>query len=135
MINRKYLYLILSLFFFWCFPNKKVTLQEQSEINNQNKINAPIKVFLLDASVILYKNGFNIKDDKLVGVGHKHRLDGRMYKSNLMSVPIDSVAVLTYYETESTGGSAFASFLLVLFGGFLTPLSIYCLSCPKCCFG
>jgi hypothetical protein len=135
MISIKYLFLLFSLLLFCCFPNKKVTLQEQSEISAKNKIDAPTKVFLLDASVILYKNGFKIKDDNLIGVGVRHRLDGKILKLNSLNVPVDSVAALIYYETESTGGSGFASFLLGLYGGFLTPLSIYCLSCPKCCFG
>lgn len=135
MITKKYLCLLLSVLLFCCFPNKKVTLQEQSEITVKNKVNAPTKVFLHNTSVVLYKNGFKIKDGVLIGDGEIHHLDGKMRKSNSLSVPIDSVAVVTYYGTESTGGSAFGSFLLGLYGGFLTPLSIYCLSCPKCCFG
>jgi hypothetical protein len=108
---------------------------EQADLISGTEIEAPTKVFLYDASVILYKRGFEILEDRIVGYGEHHHLNGNISKSKDMSVEIDSIAVLTYYDTESTGGSAFASFLLGLYGGIITPLSIYCLSCPKCCFG
>lgn len=135
MIKSKYIVLLLSFFLFCCFPNKKVTLIDHSSLSQITKIEAPTKVFLFDASVVLYKNGFDIKDGTLTGPGEIQSVKGKMRKSNLIKVPVDSVAALTYYGTESTGGSAFASFLLGLYGGFLTPLSVYCLACPKCCFG
>ena len=58
MIGSKYLVFLLSIFLFSCFPNKKVTLREKSEVTREKKITAPTKVFLDDASIILYKNGF-----------------------------------------------------------------------------
>jgi hypothetical protein len=135
MIKIKYIFIIFSALLFCCFPNKKATLVEQSSITIKNHIDAPTKVFLLDASVVLYKKGFQIKDGILTGEGELHSLDGKINKSRSFSVPVDSVAVLTYYGTESTDGSVLSSVFLGIYGGFLTPLSVYCLSCPKCCFG
>ena len=135
MIRSKYFFLLISLVYFCCFPNKQATLIQQSDITQSPKIEAATKVFLQNASVVLYKNGFNIQDNALIGEGEIHFLDGGMRKSSSLRIPVDSIAVLTYYTTESTGGSAVGSFLLGLYGGFLTPLSVYCLACPKCCFG
>ena len=131
----KYALIVASVVYTGCFPNKTAKLLDQSAIRQNQQISAPTKIFLHDASVVLFKDGFQVKDDRLEGNGVVCRLNGE--RSNLKSVnfPMDSVAALTYYETESSAGSVLSSLLLGIYGGFLTPLSVYCLSCPKCCFG
>jgi hypothetical protein len=126
---------MVSLVLSGCFPSKKVTLLKREGIANVTHITAPTKAFLLDASCILFQGGFSVKNDTVFGRGRRYWV-GRADEQVLPRViPLDSVAAMTYYEFNSSGGNKFASFLLGLFGATMTPLSIYCISCPKCCFG
>ena len=135
MSKTVYLSLIICALFITCFPNKKVDIDEPSALKTKNQIDTPTKIFLYNASVVLYPEGFQIQNGILKGAGEICLLNGTTNKLNSISVPIDSVAALTYYRFESRGGSILGSVLLGLYGGILTPLSIYCLACPKCCFG
>jgi len=105
-------------------------------------VNSPTKVFLQDESVILFPSGFRLRGDTLSGMGQRYGLEAYMivgYRYQAMnqrqSVPLDSVIAMTYYEQSLSPGRFLASFLLGAFGGVMAPLSVYCLVCPKCCFG
>jgi len=127
---------ILFLFLlFACFPSKKATLLNPGEIGSGMQIKSPTKAFLLDASVILFPRGFKIENGILRGKGQRYWLDREDKNLIAREIPLDSIAALTYYELKNSGGQVFASFLLGIYGFVLTPLSIYCISCPKCCFG
>lgn len=125
------LFLLLS-----CFPSKKATQAKKETINSLTQIKSPTKIYLFDASVLLFPTGFIVKNDTVWGKGQRYWIDKKDEKTITRKIPLDSIATMTYYELAAhTGGEQFGSFLLGLYGGILTPLSIYCLSCPKCCFG
>jgi len=127
--------LIVSITYYTCFPNKKaVYIDNNSEIG-QLQIAHPTKVFLSDASQILLPDGFRVKNKVLHGTGIKYNLVGSTGRGKYYQIPLDSIDAMTYYELESSGASSFASFLLTLYGIVFFPTSIYCISCPKCCFG
>ncbi len=98
-------------------------------------ISEPTKVYFSDASVAVFPDGITVKNNMLEGGGRRYSFDGRLQKGTDIRVTLDSVSAMTYYELYSTGGSPFASFLLGLYGSIMTPLSVYCIACPKCCFG
>ena len=111
-----------------CYPNKTATLLSREEIPSE--IKSPTKVFLSDASVILFQNGFTVTQDILSGNGSRHWINGED-RIRFRSIPLDSISALTYYDLKHSGGEVLASVFLGLYGGTLTPLSIYCLVCPK----
>ena len=127
--------IILILSTLTCFPAKKATLIMKENMRSSNTTLAPTKIFLLDASVILFPYGITTQNDTILGKGHRYWLDRNDEQLKKYIVPYDSVAALTYYELHHSAAGNVGSFLLGLYGGYLTPLSIYCLSCPKCCFG
>lgn len=125
-----------------CYPDTEATMVRKEQVSDRTRVNSPTKVFLQDESVILFPSGFRLQGDTLSGTGQRYRLEDYMivgYRYQAMkerqSVPLDSVIAMTYYEQNLSGGKVLASLFLGIFGATLTPLSIYCLLCPKCCFG
>ena len=116
-----------------CFSSKEVTLIKRGEIPLM--IGSPTKAYLKDASLILFSSGFTFKNDTISGFGKRYWLDRSDERMIMRVIPIDSVAAMAYYEWNSSPGTQFGSFLLGLFGGVMTSVSIKCLTCPKCCFG
>lgn len=130
------LVVLLSLIDFGCFPSKEATSIHKEMITSlQTKVTSPTKVVLRDASVLLFPLGITVYNDTIIGVGQRFWLSGSSTRNELTVVPFDSIAAMTKYESKSSGASAVASFLHGLLGGVTTPLSLYCLACPKCCFG
>jgi hypothetical protein len=136
MAGLSWITVLLSLFLLGCFPSKKaIFLQEENLPNKEMIISAPTKVFLNDNSVVLFPNGFEVKNHMVLGQGTRHQINESTESIKSQNFPLDNVIAMTYYELESSPASDLGSFILGLHGSVLTPLSLYCLACPKCCFG
>lgn len=125
-----------------CFPSRKATMIEPHTMGVEMKTVSPTKVFLADASVALFPHGVNARNDTLSGKGTRGFVFGKTDRLNLshksislLKIPVDSVSAITTYEPVNSTGNIIGSAFLVLYGGILTPLSIHCITCPKCCFG
>jgi hypothetical protein len=125
-----------------CFPDRQATLVEKDHMDTLTVVEAPAKVFMMDASVALFPEGFRLKENILLGQGWRFSsidvvqdIPLEKLPRVLLRIPRDSTVAMTYFEKIVTTGRGFASFFLGLTGGVLTPLSIYCLSNPKACFG
>ena len=118
-----------------CYPNQRAVDYDSGSAKKMTTVMDPTKVYFLDGSVGLYPQGLTIDSTALYGNGQFFTFDGTLRKRAIRRIPLDSVTAMTYYQEYQTGGSGFASFLLGLYGVIFTPLSIYCISCPKCCFG
>lgn len=119
-----------------CFPSKEAT-SERVEMLSQahTKIMVPTKVVLHDASVALFPKGFTVANGTINGLGELYTLTGSHASMDILKIPVTEVSALTKYDTRSSPGGVFASFLHGFLGSAMTGLSIYCLVCPKCCFG
>ncbi|MCH8125076.1 hypothetical protein IIC38_03830 [candidate division KSB1 bacterium] len=127
------LFLVTSIL--GCFPSKKVMLIQPDSIEPGTHIKSPVKAFLFDSSVMLFPNGFSVSNDTVIGYSRRFWIDKKDDTLRQRKIQLDSIAAMTYYELKSSGESILGSGLLGLYGGILTPLSLYCISCPKCCFG
>jgi len=132
--------LVILLTHSGCFPNVKVTMIKKEEIAKQaiTKIESPSKAYLHDGSIVIFPYGFEVQDKQVIGQGEKFYFGkspsvNTQVSLSLLQMPLSSIAAITYYEKEFSTG--IADFTLGLFGAVMTPLSIYCISCPKCCFG
>ena len=136
MSALKWKILLLSFLLLGCFPSKKSILLKKENLPKTDKIiSAPTKVFLNDNSLILFPNGFEVKNQKVLGRGTRHWIDGSHEKISSQNIPLENVVAMTYYELKSSAPSVVGSFILGLHGSILTPVAIYCTECPKCCFG
>ena len=99
------------------------------------EISAPSKLFLADASVILFSEGFAVRNDTVRGVGERHFLAESHDQPGSVSVPLDSVLAMTYYELDYPPLMQVGSAMLIVYGSAVSALAIHCLQCPKCCFG
>ena len=125
-----------------CYPDRTVTRIGEDQLDTLTTVRAPAKVFLMDASVVLFPLGFQLKDGFLQGRGVRFSSTAvvpNIPVQNLsqvqLRVPKDSAIAMTYFEDVVTGGRGFASFFHGLTGAPLTALSIVCIADPKSCFG
>lgn len=94
----------------------------------------PTKVFLTNDDILVFENGFTRQYNSLLGQYQRYDFKGNQLGHGY-EVLLDSVVAITQYVETTSGGLYFASALNVFFGVPLTALAIYCLVCPKCCFG
>jgi len=118
-----------------CFPNTEVRMQNTGALPPATEVTSPTKAYLYDASVMLFPNGFSIRKDTITGTARRFWLARTDPQYRSWHIPRDSIAAMTYYEPDISFGRGVASFLLGWWGASLTVSSLYCLGCPKCCFG
>lgn len=120
-----------------CYPGKEATMYEgQVARDRVHPVKTPAKVFLEDGSYVVFADGFTVEENRFVrGVGQRYRIGGADHGPAMQHLPLDSVAAMTYYDIRNVAGSILASTILGLYGGFISAMSVYCISCPKCCFG
>jgi hypothetical protein len=73
----------------------------------------PYKVHLVDGSMVLFADGFEVKDRALVGKGMKYNLP-RTDSSAVWMVPRDSIALVLRYREESQALQSVAMSLSVV---------------------
>ena len=118
-----------------CYPTYQAAKVEIDSLNIKNYSDIQAKVFKSDNSIILFPNGFIVFDKQISGNGINQGNYLIKQKSKFIALPLDSIAAIITYEETTSGGRYFASFLLDLTAAPLTFLGLYCIACPKCCFG
>jgi hypothetical protein len=92
------------------------------------------KSFLSNNNILIYPEGFTLKDNYLHGPYIAFDYKGTLIRS-VKLISLDSIVAITQYIETTSGGMRFADALSVLTGTPLTIMAGYCLLCPKCCFG
>lgn len=127
--------LIISIFFSSCFPTYKATRVFTDTLLVGDFVDVKTKLFTLDNTIYLFLNGFTKSETSIFGEARTIKIDSKLPGLRKIQIPLDSIlAMITYGETTS-GTRLFGSFLLGITGPPLTFLGIYCILCPKCCFG
>lgn len=134
--SKYFILFILSLLIFnRCFPTYQATKVDTGLLQDGTYVDIQAKVFKTDNNILLFKDGFIIKNKSICSIPFKP--NDFLYKSlnSKIEIPFDSITAMITYEENTSGGRYFASFLLGLTGPPLMFLGIYCIACPKCCFG
>lgn len=85
------------------------------------RIDSPSKIQLKNGELIYFPLGFSLFNDSI--------------KSFKNKIALTDISAIVNYENNTNGFRYFASGMHFLFGTLLTSAAIYCLACPKCCFG
>ncbi len=118
-----------------CFPTYTVKQQNKNEIPNDSVIQVGSKIQTYNDDIYVFPRGFTVDGDSLKGFAQLFNLENNDgYYSN-RSIPLKDIAMINNYEETTSGSRHFASFLFGLTGPLMTVTSLYCVSCPKCCFG
>ena len=118
-----------------CFPTYTVKQQNQNAIPNDSLIQVGSKIQTYDDNIYIFPNGFTLHNGSIKGIGQLFNIDSSDGNYSKRTIPLENVATINYYEETTSGGRHLASFLFSITGPPLAVLSLYCVSCPKCCFG
>ena len=118
-----------------CFPTYTVKQQNKSDISNDSLIQFGSKIQTYDDDIYIFPKGFTLQHDSIKGLAQLFNFENSDGIYSNRTIPLENVATINCYEETTSGGRHFASFLLGLTGPPLAALSLYCASCPKCCFG
>ena len=127
--------LLLFLLFNRCYPTYQATKVDTDSLRTGNHADIQAKLFKSDNSIILFPDGFNINNKSIWGVGIVQDNSSLKSSKQFIELPLDSITAMITYEETTSGGRYFASFFLGLTSVPLTFLGVYCIACPKCCFG
>ncbi len=129
------LLLILLLIFNKCYPTYQAARVNVDSLKTGTYSDIQAKLYKSDNTIILFPDGFSV-DNKFIR-GNGIITDNNTYQQRwqVIDLPLDSITAMTTYEETTSGARYFGSFLLGLTGPPLTFLGIYCIACPKCCFG
>ena len=127
------------------FPSRQAVLLEGDALTGGVMLENASKAFLKDGSVIVFPDGLRTiaigdtgtgSPKYVTGSGYRVPLNGNRSATGTMLVRMDSIAAMTTYnEKVESPATAIAGSLLFLSALTLAPYSVYCASCPKCCFG
>src|SRR5512140_698797 len=85
-----------------CYPERQATLIDKGVA----VVKAPTKVFLGDASIVLFPEGFKLQDRSIQGMGVRYSAFGNVQDVPLdhlstrqLTIPQDSAVAMTYYES------------------------------------
>jgi hypothetical protein len=147
-MGGKIVLLTLScLIFTGCFPNKVAHLVEGDMLQNLRTENRSwsgegekvftrrTKVFTSQGDIYLFPNGFNVTDDRISGKGEHYAFGADLGLTGRWDILRDSIVAMTYYEEKHTFGEVMGSAVFSTYTPLISFLSLYCLVCPKCCFG
>ncbi len=127
--------LVASIIFYSCFPTYKATKVDLDTLNYGKYVKTQAKLFTTHNTILLFPNGFEINDNLIWGNGIVNNFASANQIRKNVEVPIDSITAMITYEETTSGSRYFGSFLYGLTAPPLTFLGLYCLACPKCCFG
>ncbi|HMS64664.1 MAG TPA: hypothetical protein PKD83_05350 [Ignavibacteria bacterium] len=123
-----------SMIFESCYHNLQPGEVDIEKAGSNFQITTPSKCHTFDGSVIIYREGFNVVQNNILGTGWRYYFDGNEEIINVTSFPLDSIIAITTYD-DLTGGRAIANVSLGLVPTVIGAAVIYCAICPKCCFG
>ena len=129
------LMMVFTVIFFNCFPTYKASKIDTGNLKAGEYSDIQAKIFLKDNSIILFPDGFTVTSNFIEGEGTITDFISNTNSDKKIKLPVDSIVAITAYEETTTGGRYFASFLYGLTAAPVTFLGVYCIACPKCCFG
>jgi hypothetical protein len=125
-----------------CFPDRQAVFAEKGELDSVKTVRAPARVYLSDATVALFPNGFDVTKDTLTGMAHVYNTTAMPMEGDISRLPVKTVRTplanviaMTYYNDKITIGRGLASFFYGLTSAVMVPAAISCLADPKSCFG
>ncbi|MBL8006649.1 MAG: hypothetical protein JNJ56_03900 [Ignavibacteria bacterium] len=144
MKTFKYTYFILTVYIICSVSACSYNNLQPSEFDIESAgsnfvIETASKCHAIDGSVIVYKSGFSVINNTIMGEGERFFFNGKENNSfinrfMISSFPLDSIVAITLYE-DYTGTRLIANGSLGAFGFAIGGITIYCIACPKCCFG
>lgn len=139
MKTKHFIFLILpfliSISLNSCFPTYKANLVNLDSLSIGTHIEIQSKLFTSGNTIILFPTGFEYGENYIGGEGQIFTFPSKFSEKKTIKIPKDSIIAMITYEETTSATRYFGSFLLGLTAPPLTFLGIYCLSCPKCCFG
>lgn len=125
----------LLIIFYQCFPTYKASNVAAKYLNPGDYFKIQAKVFKSDNTIILFPKGYKVENNFIEGNGIVSIFGSGKLVWRQIKLPLDSIAAMTDYKETTSSARNFGSFFLGLTGPPLTILGVYCISCPKCCFG
>ncbi|MGE5457485.1 MAG: hypothetical protein ACM3RX_03950, partial [Methanococcaceae archaeon] len=95
-------------------------------------VKSPCKVQTKNDSLFYFPAGFYVINDSIKGAC-TDTLPAVRFKRR--SIPVSQIAAIINYEDNTSPARHFASCTSGLSSTGLSLLTIYCVACPKCCFG
>ncbi|OGU67149.1 MAG: hypothetical protein A3C56_06920 [Ignavibacteria bacterium RIFCSPHIGHO2_02_FULL_56_12] len=118
-----------------CYPVKTVSSQLPTMVQTTD---VPTKIYLKDGTVHVFQQGFSVRrvpPDTIFGKSTRYTAGEGAGVTELAAISTGDIATLHTYDRRYTAGRAVANFITASYTAFILPTSIYCLTCPKCCFG
>ena len=112
LLSSKLNLLFLLLLLFSCVPNKEVSYLGKEELKKIKHVTTPTKVFISDASIILFQDGFFVNDDTVTGNGERTYRNGTV-KVGSFEILLKDIEAMTYHNAKFNGGTATGSFLTI----------------------
>ncbi len=126
---------LIIFLFYQCFPTYKARNVEAKFLQSREYSKIQAKLFKSDNTIILLPKGYIVENNYIEGNGIVSKFGVGELVPQEIKLPLDSIVAMTTYEETTSGLRNFGSFFLGLTGPPLTFLGVYCISCPKCCFG
>ena len=126
---------LIALLLTGCFPSRSVKYSERGVPDDVTALSAVSKIHFDDGSLVIMRKGFKLETDRIVGVGTRYSLNGSITDQGVQSIPLDSIAAMTYHQDDHNAGEVLGSAIFGTWGPVISFLGLYCVSCPKCCFG
>ena len=134
--NNGLLTLIFLLIMYGCFfPIYEPELIHKKNIGKLINIQTPTRAYLLDGSIVIFEEGLKVNGDTVQGLGKRYWINQSELNISYKIIPIDSIGAMTVFRDVTPESRNIANVSTTIFGAVLVPISIYCVSCPKCCFG
>ena len=131
----KLLVLLTVPLFYNCFPTYQANQAHLDSLFPGQYSDIQAKLFTQNNEIVLFPNGFKIEEESIKGKALSIKFGSNKHSSRDVEIEFDSVLAIITYEETTSGTRHFGNFLLGLTGPPLTFLGVYCLACPKCCFG
>ncbi len=116
-----------------CFFSTKATSGKAGFLPKNGETAKEAKVFSKDGSVYLFNDGFHILQHSISGDATRYALKGPPSEVKV-DLDFNEISSMTYYTKSQNAGTTLAELVGILYSPML-PLGLYCLACPKCCFG
>ncbi len=118
-----------------CFPTYRAVKINPDTVGTGLFKNLPAKIFTTGNRIFLFPDGFEIDSGYIKGEGTIGNYDLSESKHKNIRFPVDSITAMTTYEETHKSSRFFGSCLFTVTAAPLLVIGIYCISCPKCCFG
>lgn len=121
------------------YNNLQPSVFDMDKAGSNFEITSAAKCHLIDGSVLIFQNGFSVSNNTVRGVGERFYFSEKdklsFYNKFIVdSFPLDSIVAITTYD-DYTSARQIANGSLYFMGAIVSGVTIYCISCPKCCFG